>query len=157
MVKKQSKIWSKTKNVITGLILASIGVVSGNYLYSAEQKLRKEYNSGTITGVVLGEHYIREHCKESEPATKSMYIIKIKTPNGKLMAITVEDGREVKKEDLETIIEEGSVIAFPKGNVEKYLYGFHEYKTIPEKTSLYRNPNLQSGTKIADRITIYKQ
>lgn len=147
-----------------------------------------------ITGTVLSEKYentlssVLEYHKEKQTSglvsqsnaiahsnetvkVDSKYTLKVKTDDGKILGVSVVDGGDVTKESLDAIVNQGSRISFPRGNIksgsirEDYIQrreNSPRFEAIKIRNQVhldayeetYFRPNTQAGTKRADRIRV---
>ena len=86
----------------------------------------------------------------------SKYTLKIQTDDGRILGISVIDGYDVKKESLDAIIEPGSRISFPTGNMRTgNAWGSGPgNRYYPRETNF--TPETQAGSKRADRIKVVR-
>jgi len=117
-----------------------------------------------ITGTVLEEVHnnnlnsvpeyngLVSHSNETV-SLDSDYTLKIQTDDGRVLGVSVIDGKETpaKKESLDVLIEEGSRVSFPQGNI---VPGYHRNTTTELRDETYFTAKTQFGNKCADRITI---
>lgn len=91
---------------------------------------------------------------------ESKYTLKVETNDGRILGVSVIDGktnhdggRAVKKESLDAIIEPGTRISFPAGNLRhgNWLSGSGHNTYLDEA---YFTSQVQAGNKRADRITV---
>jgi hypothetical protein len=83
----------------------------------------------------------------------SKYTLKVKTDDKRILGISVINGGNIKKESLDMLIEKGSKISFPVGNIHSVDEGLPVRLIIyPEET--YIKKESQTGTKRADRIRV---
>jgi hypothetical protein len=137
--------------------------------YSNESKKREyRYELGLkpIRGEVLEERY--ENTLSSVPEKhieglvsqahsnetvklESKYTLKIQTQDGRTLGVSIFDGPYTKKEALDILIDKGSWISFPRGDMYestgKYNYDYVEGET-------FYDDNTRFGNKRADRIEI---
>lgn len=88
---------------------------------------------------------------------KDNYTLKVKTREGKILGLSISDGPTQSKKNLDVIINVGSIISFPPGNLEQGeindgLIHAVGYKVISEETNITNNTSIAS--KRADRIQI---
>ncbi len=82
----------------------------------------------------------------------SKYTLKIET-NDRTLGISVIDGGNITKESLDVLIEKGSKISFPAGNI----YGIDDgppMRPIVYQEETWIKQESQTGTKRADRIKV---
>ncbi|MCA9495984.1 MAG: hypothetical protein KC589_03500 [Nanoarchaeota archaeon] len=147
------------KIVVGGLILAGIG---GYAIF----KTNKEYgelfqdSNRIINGRVMEEYYTESY-KSPNPQNDEMipstYVIKIQTES-RILAVSIVDskdntGKIINKESLDSKIENGTRISFPKGNLKhnNWLTG---YNTLYYPDETFFSIGVKAGDKRADRITI---
>lgn len=113
----------------------------GYELYDKQKRLQEEYDkySGKITGTVIEEKYNNANLR---------YTLKLQTIEG-IIAVSVVDTYRVKKEGLDALIEEGSVVSFERSPFYQDGEGLGKYK---EETNF--TPDIKIGTKRADRIEV---
>ncbi len=151
----------KIRKIIAGLSLLIIPYACGYSNFKKREKIieieiKKELGK-SIEGIVIAEERSQEI--KSNPGydgvfaktnpTMSLgekfYVIKLKTPEGKIYGINVLDGLNyATKEGLDLLITSGTKISFPASD----LY------TIRYETNFYRNPEQCVGSKHASRIKI---
>jgi uncharacterized protein YpmB len=147
----------KMKNSLAGIVLAaSLGLSckvmqNKDTSYDKEQEAEYQQSETLIYATVLDEKYY------SGPESK--YIIKARrNDNNKIIVINVIDSDSIKKEMRDMAIDQGTVIAFPQGNVYKKTYykgsKIFLYPTLDKET--YFTPSTDAGTKYANRIKIHK-
>jgi len=127
-------------------IARSLALGAVGYFLAREYKNdyhRKWYESERrIVGTVLDSTY-----------TNNTYSLRLLTEDGKILGLSVIDGSSVKKEALEKIVTEGSVVSFPVGN---YI-GWKLFWGQIDRNETYFNENTEIGTKRADRLEIIGQ
>ena len=134
------------------IFLVAIGSVS---LWSYSDKLDFEknkkqlqvaYKAGQtrIVAEVLDKRYAKK-LTSPEP------VYRLRTQKGKEIGLSIIDSEDKNNESLDILIQKGSIISFPKGNIQrdKTTYG---YSKIKKET--YFQENTQFGNKRADRIRI---
>jgi len=163
--------------VAVALIGGSVSLINWNserYAESREKKLEDFVRSEQpISATVLHESY--ENRLEPVPeihidglvsqahsnptvTLESAYTLKIRTDDGRVMGLSVIDGGNFRKEALDQLIDEGSRISFPTGNLCKVDYRGHpifvglDIEVYARET--YIEPNAQTATKRADRIRV---
>jgi hypothetical protein len=157
--------------VISGVV--ALGIVAGAYLGISpiDRKYERLFEEGKrpIVGTVLEEGYqntlspvpnwngLVSYSNETVKL-ESKYTLKIQTDDGRIIGVSVIDGDDrygipVKKEALDAIIEEGTRISFPSGNMRhgNFFVGLAN-RDYPNET--YFTPETQAGNKRADRIRI---
>jgi hypothetical protein len=154
----------RNKAVAWAVALA-IGV--GGYLgmikinYDLAEEFQK--SNQPIVGTVLSERYstiltsnpeFRGLVSYSNETVRlgSIYTLKIRTDDGKILGVSIIDGGTVKKESLDAIIDEGTRISFPAGNWKSPSWS--KYERIVEGET-YFTPDTRAGTKRADRIKVF--
>ena len=131
-------------------------------LYSESQKpiiatVTKEQYENTLSPVperqidgLVSQAYSNETVK-----LNSKYTLKIRREdNGKVLALSVIDGGNIKKEALDMLIKEGSIIYFPKGNLtqpERMMFWKISRRLSGES---WITEDTNTGTKRADRIRV---
>ncbi|MFH1452296.1 MAG: hypothetical protein ABIF88_03930 [archaeon] len=157
--------------VIGGLVV--LGITAGVAYWGispASNRYEKLFEEGKrpIVGTVLEEVY--QNTLSPVPSRngfvsysnetvklESKYTLKIQTDDGRILGVSVidVDGKDddipIKKESLDVIIEKGSKISFPAGNMRDRYY-FSEHKKYSNET--YFTPETRAGNKRADRITV---
>lgn len=98
---------------------------------------------------LLSQAYSNETVK-----LESKCILKCRTDNGKEIAISVINGPNTPKESLDILVNKGSRISFPKGNIHPSSKYAHNYERLEKET--YFTDSTQFGSKRADRIKILK-
>lgn len=123
------------------------------------------FNMGRITGTVVEEVYenrlesvperhtsglVSESFSNETVKLNSSYTLKVKKDNdGDLIGVCVIDSARNKKESLDLLVDEGSRISFPIGNVDN-ING--EYGEIKDEAIFYEDT--QQGNKRVDRIRV---
>jgi len=157
--------------VIGGLV--SLGIVAGAYLgiSSVDRKYERLFEEGKrpIVGTVLEESYQNTlspvpnwngFVSYSNETVKleSKYTLKIQTDDCKIIGVSVIDGdgrygTPVKKESIDAIIEKGTRISFPAGNMRHgNWFDGASHRDYPNETHF--TPETQAGNKRADRIKV---
>lgn len=164
------------RKAIGGLI--ALGVTTGLYLgiegaidsqRSHYSRLLQDSNS-PITATVLEEVYnsnlspvpafsgMVSHSNETVKLDSS-YSLKVRTDKGRVLGVSVIDNNDTRglggnpdKEALDRLVDEGTRIQFPRGNLVKRDYTIYETSEITNET--YFHPDTQIGNKRADRITV---
>lgn len=108
------------------------------------RKMKELFNSGQtqIVGEVLDE------------SLEKGYSIRLRTDDGKEIGVSVLDGSKTNKESLDVLVNIGSKISFPTGNIQEDSGTFSGYSEIKEET--WFSGNTQCGNKRADRIKVLK-
>ena len=70
---------------------------------------------------------------------------------GKTISVSVTDSGDGKKEALEKLIEKGSVVSFPRGNINESIW-----RVDSDVSQTYFHEGTQAGVKRAELITVYK-
>lgn len=154
------------KNIIIGGLIAS-GITGGalRILYIDKQfKKFFEYSEKPIVGTVLEESYqntLLPVPNWNEIVSCSSYTLKIQTDDSRIIGVSVIDGddlegRPVKKESLDAIIEKGTRISFPCGNV-RHGYLLHGTAHRYYSNETFFTPETQAGNKRADRIKVMSE
>jgi len=102
-------------------------------------------------GVIIGKSHSNETVK-----LESQYTLRLRTDDGKVLGVSVIDSEPcgaVTKESLEILIEEGTRISFPRGNM-RIPYFFVDASRNYDREETPFQDDTQVGTKKADRITI---
>lgn len=174
---------SLKNKVIGGLVslgIATGAYFAGSSMLDADRKYERLFEEGKrpIVGTVLSESYqntlspvpnwdgLMSYSNETVKL-ESKYVLKVRTDDGRIIGVSVIDGDEfgknsneqsnigipVKKEALDAIIEEGTRISFPSGNMRhgNWFVGSAN-RDYPNET--YFNPETQAGNKRADRIKV---
>lgn len=161
------------KNKIIGGIIAA-GILAGGIYFEnqySRNKSRAKYlekwneSQKPIVATVLSESYENTlspvekwsgFVSHSNPTVKldSKYSLRIKTEDGRVLGLSIIDGGTAKKEGLDQIIEKGSIISFPTGNVVPHPFYLKGAAQDYEET--WFKPETQVGTKMAHRITVLK-
>ena len=177
----------KLKHKILGG-LVSLGIATGLYLgISSEDKEYErlfEESKRPIVGIVLEENYqntlspvpekhinglVSQAYSNETVRLESKYTLKIQTDDGRILGVSIVDGRynfyggvSVKKESIDAIIDSAeevgmdnaSRISFPAGNRRHgNWFGGGEDRIYPNET--YFTPETQAGNKRADRIKVF--
>jgi|SRR3989338_6414040 len=163
---------SLKNKVIGGLVV--LGIASGAYLgiSPVDRKYEKLFEEGKrpIVGIVLEESYqntlspvpkwdgLVSYSNETVKL-ESRYTLKIQTDDGRIIGVSVIDGDDswdgtpVKKESIDAIIEKGTKISFPAGNMRHgNWFAGAGHRDYPNET--YFTPETQAGNKRADRIKV---
>jgi len=142
--------FQKRRKLVRGAFVATsltTGIVlSGLMVYMGAQKKEDLIKSNEpIIGTVLEESY------KGNLENGSTYTLKVKADDGRIMGVSIIDGAyyssgSVKKESLDAIVDVGSRISFPKGNMRNQ--GNADYmETVFENDT-------RMGTKRAYRVTV---
>lgn len=128
-----------------------------------ERDRSKTFNQQPVYAEVLEEKYTSplENATRDTPTifgtgSRSRYILKVRTNEGKIIGLSIFDGSTHTKESLDAIISAGSRISFPPGNVtyDRKLEGWKDpHETIFDETNMTLETSVV--TKRADRITVY--
>ena len=86
--------------------------------------------------------------KYSLPVSASRYTLKVRLDNEEELAVSVFDSEDTKKESLDMLINPGSRISFPRGNLR--WRGDH----FGVEGETYFTPEIKIGSKRADRIKV---
>ncbi|MCA9459979.1 MAG: hypothetical protein KC550_05520 [Nanoarchaeota archaeon] len=166
---KMSKL--KLTGIVGSLITASY---IGFSIMEADRKYERLFEEGKreIVGTVLGESYATvlsldsegNEVKYTEKTVKfdNLYVLKIRTDEGKIMAISIfdeDDFRNIEaripitKESLDDKINVGDRISFPAGNMKHsdLFFNSTDRKYLNET---YFTPQVRAGNKRADRIRV---
>ena len=155
--------------ILSGFL--TFGVICGAMTYyfsKKEEKLKEDFSRSQlpVAAIVLSEKYTPSDCCNNE----SKYSLVIKTDKGKEIQLCINDGLKAKKESLDSLINKGSKISFPTGNIAYspeirqksyaeiknfYEYTFRDYYKAKDETYFAENTPL--GKKCADRIRILKK
>jgi len=159
------------KKVIGLGIVGALTVGGWSKLDSYDGKLKERYAQSCrpIVGEVIEEKYINprtllknpeydglvSHSNETVKLGRSIYILKIKTDGGKLISVSVMDNGDGKKEALDQLIEVGSRVSFPRGN----LLGGPWESFFPngdgvDEAQTYFHERTQVGTRRAGWISV---
>ncbi len=82
----------------------------------------------------------------------SKYILKHRTLKDREISVSVLDSEDKDKESLDILVDAGSVVSFPRGNIEK---SGDSYSTINKET--YFKEGTQFGNKRVGRIKILEE
>jgi len=126
-----------------------------------------------ISGVVIDEKYIPS---DKSAGLNSKYILGMRTNSGLNLDVSVIDGPDRSKEDLDIILGTGSGVCFPRGNTDEnsdelrpyseFRDEYRSMKEVREACDAYNDaitkipgetcftPETQAGNKRADRIRV---
>lgn len=162
--------------LIMGGILSGLGILFYSLHQSSiknEEERERAYQQSQeqIRGEVIEERY--ENTLESVPEkhmsgflsqaysnetvkVESTYTLRVRTDDGRELGVSVFDGPNAKKESLDVLLDEGSRISFPRGNLEKYKYHASDKRIRqgPIHNEKWFTPSTKFGNKRADRITL---
>ena len=130
---------------IAGLFVYALK--SGFDKHVREENPNLQKSNSFITAKVLDEFY-------EKVDNRSNYTLRCLTDKNKEMYISITDALTKKKESLDSLINKGDKITFPKGNLSEnigFISGYHE---IEEE--IYFTDSTKVGNKCADRIKVLK-
>lgn len=161
--------------------LVSVGIAVGAYfagssMLEEDRKYERLFEEGKrpIVGTVLEESYqntlspvpekhisglVSQAYSNETVKLESKYTLKIQTDDGRILGVSIIDGDDswdgtpVKKESIDAIINKGTRISFPAGNMRhgNWLEG-STHREYPNETHF--TPETQAGNKRADRIKV---
>jgi hypothetical protein len=132
---KKAEAFEKSQKPIVGEVVDKV----------YERKLEKVpevYKRGLVSQAYSGETVKLD----------SKYILKLRTLKDREIGVSVLDSQDKDKESLGILVDIGSVVSFPRGNIGK---SGDCYSTINKET--YFKESTQFGNKRVDRIEVLEQ
>lgn len=155
--------------VIAGAVALAIGVGSYFGITSRNAHLAEDgvKHNEPIVGTVLAESYQNSLVPNPEwdgllsksietVKLDSKYTLRVKTDEGKVIGVSILDSGlygTATKESLDILIEDGTKISFPRGNMraKNFFVGLkHNY----DDRETYFRDDTQMGTKPANRVKV---
>ncbi len=133
---------------ISSIVLLAAAVLGMSYFVHTmgertQTKLDDKY--GYVNAVVVEEEHKNKIAPSGEWQGLSDYVIKAKAyGTGDTLSIIVKDWKSFTKESLDSMIQKGTIVQFPRRAIERN----------EEVRETYFKPGDKSGVKYADRIKV---
>lgn len=160
----KDKVIARKDDVIVGAVVLAIGFFgyfdATRINYNLANALKK--SNRPIVGTVLKEVYKNTLTPNPERngvvsysnetvKLESKYTLKLRTDDGRVLGVSIVDGGDAKKESLDRIINRGTRVSFPAGNLQNTSW-YEDHRVARGET--YFTRDTQVGTKRADRIRV---